>query len=140
MAAGSGRERFEVEGPAAADYFLDTPRGSEIDSSSIDALGSQPVLLQPPSVLRSSMLPAITGGRSLWPVIAIVGCVIAVLVAVLIVLAGRPARRAIAAEPAASAVAASAPDQARIERGRRPSEPYQVRPRAPSRSRSMPRR
>jgi hypothetical protein len=127
MAAGSGRDRFEVEDRTAADYFLDTRRGSdEIDPSSIHALGSQPVPLQPPSILRSSMLPAITAGRNLWPVIAILGCVIAVLVAVLIVLAGRPPRRAIAVEPAASAAAASAAEQARIERVRRPSEAYQA--------------
>jgi hypothetical protein len=116
-----------VEGRAAAEYFLDARRGSdEIDPANIDVLGSQPVPLQPPSVLHSSMLPAITGGRSLWPVIAILGCVIAVLVAVLIVLAGRPPRRAIAVEPAAGAAAASAADQVRIERVRRPSEPYQA--------------
>ena len=126
MAAGSGRDRFEVDGRAATAYFLDARRGSEeIDPSSIDALGSQPVPLQPPSVLRSSTLPAIAGGRSLWPAIAILGCVIALLVAVLIVLAGRPPRRAVPVEPAASAAAAST-DAPRSERARRPSEAYQA--------------
>jgi len=116
-----------VEQPAAADYFFEASRGSdELDPSSIDALGSQPVPLQPPSVLRSSMLPAIASSRSLLPAIAILGCVIAVLVAVLIVLAGRPPRRTATVEPPAGATAASVADPVRAERhARRQGEPYQ---------------
>lgn len=125
MAAGSGRDRYEAEGRAADDYFLDTTHGSgELDPSSIDALGSQPVPLQPPSVLRSGTLPAITGDRNLLPVIAILGCVLAVLAAGLVVLDGRPPRRTTAVEPPPVA-AASAADPARAERHpRRLSEPY----------------
>src|SRR5215510_10013634 len=100
MAVGSGRDRYEAEGGTASEYFLDTARGAdELEPSSIDALGSQPVPLQPPSVLRSSMLPAIASSRSLLPLIAVLVCALAVLAAGLVVLAGRPPRRTTAVEP-----------------------------------------
>ena len=122
MAAGSGRDRSESEGGAASAYFLDTARGAdELDPSSIDALGSQPVPLQPPSVLRSSMLPAVASSRNVLPLIALLVCALAVLAAALIVLAGRPPRRTTAVEPPSAPVAASAADPAHP---RRPSEPY----------------
>ena len=128
MAAGSGRDRFErVEDRTADDYFLDSNRGSdELEPPSIDALGSQPVPLQPPSVLRSSVLPKIASSRAVLPAIAILGCAVTVLVGALVVVAGRPPRRTTAVETPGP-LAASAPDPARAERhARRPSEPYQA--------------